>query len=199
MIGIIKKIKKQQVGFTIAEVVVAVTIFSVIMVIAIDSFISVINVNRESRQYQALQDHARFLYEMMSKELRMAQVNIDGRCNPDHWGYTMVYNPADSDSDGIVDSIYFKNYDGECVRYYLADENTDGRDELYAVRGNSGSISIMPSSLEVADLSFDVTNFEHPEATNNPPSVTFYMKLKSDMWNPPQVELQTTITARYIE
>ena len=194
MTGIIKQLNKaKQSGFSIAEVVIAVSIFSIIMVIAIDSFINVIAINRESRQYQALQDHARFLYEMISKELRTAQVNLDGTCNPDLWGYTSVYN-VKTDNEGRQ-HLYFRNYHDQCVHYYLG--GTDG-DVLMVARGNQTGF-IMPRNIKVKDLKFDVTNFEYREATNNPPSVTFYMKLESIIWNPPMVELQSTITARYIE
>jgi len=193
MTGIIKQLNKaKQSGFSIAEVVIAVSIFSIIMVIAIDSFINVIAINRESRQYQALQDHARFLYEMISKELRTAQVNLDDSCDPDHWYYTSVYNVETVNG---IQHLYFRNYHDQCVHYYLG--GTDG-DVLMVTRDNQTG-SIMPRNIKVKDLKFDVTNFEYGQATNNPPSVTFYMKLESIIWNPPMVELQSTITARYIE
>ncbi|MFH0951237.1 MAG: hypothetical protein V1765_02065 [bacterium] len=193
MIGIIKQLTKNKpMGFSIAEVVVAVSIFAVIMVIAIDSFINVIAINRESRQYQALQDHARFLYEMISKELRTAQVNLDGNCNPDYWGHTSVYNVETVNG---IQNLYFRNYHDQCVHYYLGGTNND---VLMIDRDDQTGI-IMPRNIKVKDLKFDVTNFEYDKATNNPPSVTFYMKLESIIWNPPMVELQSTITARYIE
>ena len=223
MIGIIKKISLQiqglpqasPRGLSLIEVVVALSIFSVIMLIAADSFMNVIEVNRESAEHQSLQDHTRFLFEMMSKEIKMAQVINDETCQS-LVGYNRVYKV-----EGTGKKLMFKNYHGECVTYSL-----EGEGLKITRKNNVGaerSALVVPADIKVltVDSYFDITdlNFKQcdnsgkdckedndcnggncvPSITNRPPSVSFFLHLQSNIFNPPDVELQSTVSARYLE
>lgn len=70
----LKKIKLGR-GFTLIELIVALAIFVIIIGVTIGIFSSILKAQRKAYNVQITQDIARYLMEMMTKEIRMAKVN----------------------------------------------------------------------------------------------------------------------------
>lgn len=188
-----KKLRAQVGGFTLIELVIALSIFGVIMIIASDSFINVIRNNRESVNEQNIQDHARFLYEMMLKEIKMAK--IDDVLSPTCVGSSDKMYSLVSDASG--QSLTFKNYLNQCVTYRF-DSTTK---KMQIRRDGASFVSIFPKEIEVEDVSFSITNLTASTTglRHFPPSVTLSLRIKSIMWKQPVLQLQSTVSARYLE
>ena len=202
MIGIIKKIANKKNGFTLIEIIITVSIFSVIMVVAIDSFIKVIQVNRQSIQAQDMQNNIRFLYELMSKEIKMAQKG-DGGCNSffrnhiDAYGGDYRLNHASRVYSTTIDNngnsvLFLKNYHNQCTIYYI-DNN-----RLKIKRAGIGEAYVLPQEITVNKFSIDVVG-DFKSIRHTPYSVIMYMNLKNIEWSPDKIGIQTAISARYIE
>jgi prepilin-type N-terminal cleavage/methylation domain-containing protein len=65
-----KKITKRNRGFTLVEIMVAVTIFSVVMVISMGSIIGVFNANYKSKSLRSVMDNLNLTLESMTRTIR---------------------------------------------------------------------------------------------------------------------------------
>lgn len=210
MTGIIKKLISKRAGFTLIEIVIAVSMFSVVIVIALDSFIKVIQINRQSVQSQDLQNNIRFLYELMTKEIKMAQKG-DGSCNfsfrnfiSEHVGdktdtnlnhASRVYSTTFDENDNNM--LFLKNNHDQCVIYYLSDNRLKiKRSETTNHIG--GDAFVLPSEISVTKFSVDVQG-DFESIRHTPYSVVLYMNLGNVEWDPAKLGVQTAITARYLE
>lgn len=188
-----KRIANNQAGMSLIELVIALSIFGIIMIIATDSFLNVIRASRESVNVQNLQDHTRFLYEMMLKEIKFARINNDSTCA----SFDMANKVYKVDSN----SLYFRNNKGQCVTYRLDDSNPS-TPRLKIRRDGSDFVDVFPTGINVSAIDFDVVNlvnYSIDKVQHFPPSVSLSMELSSDMWQEPVLQVQSTVTSRYIE
>jgi len=217
MIGIIKKITAKQVGFTLIETLIAVSMFSVVIVIALDSFVKIIKLNRQSVQAQELQDNMRFLYELMSKEIKMAikddgscrdffRAHIDKYANDLELSENLSMTPASKVYSTVIDNngnnvLFFKNYRSQCVIYYLENDRLKISRQNNSASGfglKEGDEFVLPAEINVLKLSVDVAgNFEL--IRHVPYSVAVYMHLRNINWDPSDFDIQTVVSARYLE
>ncbi|NCN25115.1 hypothetical protein COT94_00600 [Candidatus Falkowbacteria bacterium CG10_big_fil_rev_8_21_14_0_10_37_14] len=216
-------------AITLIELTIALAVFSVVMLIAIESFMSILRVSRELVYKQAVQDHAEFLFESMSREIRTAKPNYDdsgcgsfvdnqaSKCVGQNFNnnyYCQYTNGSNTD-------LVFINSSGECVRYFLeTDSQNNNLSRLKVERclpiTNNLSLCdssnsnrplrqawVTPINLGVELLNFEVTDFINYTAlgdrTRKPPSVAFYLKLNSQLWDTPIVDYYNFVTARNIE
>jgi len=180
MIGnkkMIKNIFKNNQGVTLMELLVSVSVFSVIMVSTGGIFQMVVEGQRNAVAAQNVQENIRFAFEMMGKEMRMAQRD-DGACG--HNGY--VYYSYNDDT-----SLDFVNQYGQCVTYFLAD------DRLKIDRDGSNGY-VTADEIRVYNLEFSVDE-------SNQPSVTMKMDVEAvgKENNKQPMKMQTTITSRVYE
>ncbi|PIT90315.1 MAG: hypothetical protein COU22_02845, partial [Candidatus Komeilibacteria bacterium CG10_big_fil_rev_8_21_14_0_10_41_13] len=71
-----KKVKKQS-GFTLIEVVVALGIFSIATTYAIGIFVQSNQVQRRTANVQRVLSDARYVLEVMAREVRMGEIDYD--------------------------------------------------------------------------------------------------------------------------
>ncbi len=181
---------KYKKGFTLIEVLVSVALFSVIILSVTGIFKMAIDGQRNAIATQNVQESLKYFLEVTAKEIRMAQKN-EGVCSgiPDDQIFSVS-------ASALSDILYFKNYYGECVRYYLA---ADGDNLRFRIsRGNGAtppSDFISPAKIRINKLHFVINDI----ATTTQQMVTINLnanaldnaQYKSDM------TLQTTITSRY--
>jgi len=175
----ILNLKNNKKGTSLFEMIVSVALFAIIMVMATGIFKMVIEGQRNAIASQNTQESIRYAFEMMSKEMRMAQKD-DGTCDSSD-----VYSV-----NGNSDILYFKNYYGECVTYQL-----DG-DRLKIIRGyNEGYIT--SSKVEVSDLKF----FIQGDPSVSQPTVTMKIKVRAigKEMHGQEIIMQTTISSRHYE
>jgi prepilin-type N-terminal cleavage/methylation domain-containing protein len=109
-------------GFTLIELMTAVSIFTIIMFISLGSITGVFDANRKSRSLKAVMNNLNLAMEVMSKEMRFGS-NY-------HCGEGVMYEPANCPSGGTIMS--FLSSEGEQITYRLAgttlEKQVDGGD-----------------------------------------------------------------------
>jgi prepilin-type N-terminal cleavage/methylation domain-containing protein len=212
-----KKIKLDNRGVTLIELTIAIAIFSVVMLIALDSFLGVLKFNREAVQKQSIQDHTEFLFSLMGREIRMARVNYgdyeDNKSCDAYFGANKV--PLNDTYQISADhkELFFQNYEGLCVRYFLV-EDFDGYIGLKVARHNpqTGIVWdfapnetrvdwVLPRGITVIGLYFDKQNmFDlHPAGPTRPPAVKYSITLRSSIWDPSEMKIFNIIAGRNFE
>lgn len=205
-------------GVTLIELIISLAIFVIVVVIVLSIFIDIIRYTRESTQKQSLQDHAQFLFALMSKEIRMAKINKEGAC--DAYFKDVDNNPATTFLIGpnqlyVTNSSHnelrLMNYNGECVRYFTKDDvNNNLNKRLIAERclpdGSTDGCSskktyyVTPGAFKIENLYFSITNFSEDDQVDitelKPPTVSYSLKIKSISWD---FDYYNFITARNID
>jgi prepilin-type N-terminal cleavage/methylation domain-containing protein len=241
----INKHKKYPAGVTLIELTISIAIFSVVMMIALDSFLNVLKFNREAVQKQSIQDHTEFLFGLMGREVRMARINYgdysgNNSCdgyfanltpsakNPTwpapqgsvklNGTYAVTFNPPVGGGDNPSNSkeLRFQNYEGLCVRYFLAtDANDTTRLAVSRHNPQAGIVWdfnpnetredwVLPGDIEVADIYFNAQNMFDQHATDGtgptqPPAVKYSIALRSSIWNPSDIKIFNVIAGRNFE
>jgi len=182
-------------GFTLIEVIVSVSLFVVIILSVTSIFKLAIDGQRSAIATQNVQESLKFFLEVTAKEIRMAQKN-GGVCQNIPDGTIFQVTPQVNG-----DMLYFKNYYGECVKYYLATDGPDGSNLRFVISRAAGAAAtpsldfISPAKIRINDLHFVVSN----SASTSQPMVT--INLNANALDSSQFEsdmtLQTSITSRY--
>lgn len=173
-------------GFTLVEILVATTIFVVIMLSATSIFKYAFEGQKKSLMSQNVQESLRYFLEVIGKEIRMAQRD-NGVCSdvPDDQIFATTTN-------AFGDVLYFKNYHGQCVHYYLFGAGGFTR---FTVGRDAALDYISPLSVDVSDLKFVVQ-----EEDGKQPFVT--LSFKGEAVTPSggraeAINVQTSIVSRY--
>jgi len=178
---------KGHLGFTLVEVLVATTIFAAIMLSATDIFKLALDGQKKSVMAQNIQESLRYFLEVVGKEIRMAQRD-NGVC-------------ADVPDDKIFatstnlfgDTLYFKNYHGQCVHYYLL--GASGSTHRFLVLRDLDLNYISPFKVDITDLRFIVK-----EEADKQAFVTYSFKAEAVTQTNGRAEtiyIQSSITSRY--
>ena len=94
-------ITKQQRGFTLIEMMVAISIFSVMLLMLVGIFTRFISIQRQDVGEFRLQEDLRLAFELFNREARLS--------------YGNTFNAQN-------DTVVFRNQTGACVTYRFADE-----------------------------------------------------------------------------
>lgn len=185
----IKKTIKNKKGMTLLEMIVAIAIFVVVAMMSSEIFVSIIKGQRNSIAQQNTQENMRYVFEVLSKEIRQAQ-RSNNECLIS--GTKRVFNVTAGNT-----VLYFKNRDGECVSYALVDG-------VLVVRRGTRVAPTTPSFLEISGLSFEVVDNDISFVADSPrvqPRVTLKMKakMKNVAMSAIEVYMETTISSRYYE
>jgi len=178
-------------GFTLIELIVAVSIFSIAVSSLSALFVTGLRGQRSAIAQQNLVDNARFALERMARQIRMAQRDETGACT----GVTtdrLTFKASAS-------SLTFLDYRAppKCVRYEL----TSGKILMYPdlVLQPLVSYEISSSDITVTQLEFLVQGGAASDGEQ--PRIT--MVFKAEAGASPQalakVQLQTTISARNVD
>ncbi|MFH1822646.1 MAG: prepilin-type N-terminal cleavage/methylation domain-containing protein [Patescibacteria group bacterium] len=182
----IKKILTNKKGVTLIELLVAVTLFAIIILSATQIFNMVVEGQRSAIASQNIQESMRFAFEMMSKEIRMAQkdgVGVYDTCPL--VGENKIY-----DSNVPNTELYFKNYHDECVIYYV--------DAGYLMIQRNGEIAATtPGAIRISNLKFYIVD----NIGNEQSQVTIKMDIEATgkELHKQTMKMQTTVSSRYYE
>jgi prepilin-type N-terminal cleavage/methylation domain-containing protein len=176
----IKKLKKQQAGVTLLELVVAISIFTMLVLSVTQIFNLTLRVGGDVVASQKIQKEMRYIFEVLSKEIRMAKVDKDGACIDQDWLYQIFDNPNHR--------LEFLNKDDECVIYRFENNN------FYITR-DSITERLNSSDIVIEDLEFERFGFTPLEQPRILLRMTVYNKNDSNK----KVKLQTTISSRDYE
>ena len=184
-------IKNKQ-GTTLLEMVVAVGLFTVIILLVAGIFQMVVNGQRSALASQNIQENIRYIFEIMSKEIRTAGIS-NGLCktliSPEPIPLYKVYNTASAGA-----ALYFKNKHADCAAYYL--ENN----RLKIIRGEMANF-VTPSAVKINNIKFSVTDDLIGGSHNLQPQVNIILDAEvvgKDM-HKQAIKIQTSISSRYYE
>ena len=182
----LSKIKQNNSGVTLLEMVVAVALFSVVVLSATEIFRIAIKSQHYAISAQNTQENTMYALEVMAKEVRMAQ-KVDGS------DCTGLYNILDNRIYYVPSSgeLRFKNFNNECVKYFLDDSRLKiGRN------GVEGYIT--PDEIAISNLQFNIVD---DLANNKQSKVTIKMDVKAvgKQEYEQVIKVQTTISSRYYE
>jgi prepilin-type N-terminal cleavage/methylation domain-containing protein len=185
-----KKYNHNKTGFSLMEMLLAVTIFVIIVLSATRIFQLVVQGQRQAIAAYHVQENLKYFFEVMSKEVRMATIDTTGECYPT----TVVDQLYTAEGD----NLYFKNFAGQCVHYFV--ENDNGVNRFKIERGLSSGY-ITTSNININSLKFDVKSSLDSGVQAEQASVTVNIEAEAvaEDLAKSQMTLQTTITSRYYE
>jgi type II secretory pathway pseudopilin PulG len=201
------------------ELLIGIAIFSIVILIALEAFTKVINYNRKAAQNQGIQDHAEFIFQVMSREIRTAKINYSDNCKGFYnlfdsahpVGPNQVYSVGDTGVSTPLPVIFFENANSECVAIGLKVDASAGNIKRLSVArcahqnsnrcnnpSNKREAYVTPQDIEVLKFTARATNFSNLSDADRhrPGTISYYMKLKSFIWDPPEIEFTNFITAR---
>ncbi|MBU0647245.1 hypothetical protein KKC67_00310 [Patescibacteria group bacterium] len=197
MIGSNKQIKQK--GTTFLEIIVAVGIFSVTILLATSIFQSVSDGQRSAMVAQNIQEDVRYAMEIMSREIRMAQVFDETKCfEEDQLTENRIYNTESNaqNQNQNQNGLYFKNEEGDCVKYFIKDNNLvkikEGLTDLIPLISNK----IISTKIIISNLKFDIID---SPANNIQPRVTITLDVEysGKKMHKQQMKIQTTVSSRH--
>lgn len=166
-------------GFTLLELMVALTIFIVVSIIAVSIFVTAVQNQRRQFLVQNLQDNARFILELISKEIRMNR-GIE---------------------TGTASELKILDQDGDRVRYKF--ENIGGLNSLTRIekKNDGGGAPQIGNGEQGSPLNSSQINIEGKfyvvfGSATQQPKVTINMLLTPSGASQPQVRVQNTVTSR---
>lgn len=180
-----RKYTNKKTGFTLLETVVAMAIFSVVVLTILGIFSKMIQTQYEIYDMQSLQNNARYLMEVFSKEARMAQIDSSGTCISS--GKTFFT----ADYPGGSSALNFLNYKGECVEYkFVLTEK-----KIYKTVLGKSSVSMISGDIEAESGKFSASD---DISSGIQPLVSFRFVLKNPNYEDEskKIKTQTTISAR---
>ncbi len=177
-----KFLNKNNKGFTLAEMLVAVTIFSIIVAVSIGLFASAVQLQRHGLLYQRLLDQTSYAMEYMSRSLRMAKKDTAGICIIAGANYEITHS-----GDGIK---FLNANNNECWEFYLDSEQL----KIDKDDGNP------PYELTSADLIVNNFNiYVSGDEMGKQPRVTIFLDIEgrnAHFYSAPRVKIQTTVSQR---
>ncbi|MCK5319887.1 hypothetical protein KAJ61_00675 [Candidatus Parcubacteria bacterium] len=187
----LKNILKNKSGNSLIEIMCAISIFVVLIGLTLSIFKSTIESQKNAIAEQNTQENMRFLFEIISKEIRGAQV-MEGDCN------AFIGVASDKKIYYINGGVlYFKNKDSECVVYYV-----DGSDDFIIERDNGiGALPVTPNDIKVTNLDFFVEDNDIgvlPDAKIQP-RVTIKIEVEAVGAYKQHTIMQTTVSSRRYE
>lgn len=186
-----KKIKQFNKGFTLIELMVALTIFLVVSLIAASIFLTAIKNQRQAFLTQNLQDNARYIIEAMGKEVRMSRIET-----------FVAPNKAAEETNELeittfnVDPVAYPN--GMKV-YYRFRNDDDGKPVIERSEvDNNNYQPINSGQVKVEGKFYILKNIPVPPgpAGDLQPRVTIRLLLYPANASEPKVQVQNTITSR---
>ncbi len=185
----LRNIKKLNLaGVSLMELMVSVTIFVVILLSMTSIYKMVIDSQRAAIATQNVQENLKYFFEVISKEIRMAQ-RSGGACSS--------YLPADkrfaTSTNTYGDILYLRNYHNECVIYDITEDGSSGAIRFRVNRGGNSDF-LSPASINISDLKFMVTENANSQAYVSINLSAHSVGAEEEISN---MHVQTTITSRY--
>ncbi|TSC90931.1 MAG: hypothetical protein G01um10142_181 [Parcubacteria group bacterium Gr01-1014_2] len=168
--------KTKSAGFTLVELVVAVFIFTVLTMVAGGSFVSALNLQRRALDIKKVEENGRFVLELMTRELRVA-------------------NPVNTSNTNCptspTNTISFQHPVNGAIQYSL-----NGTQIQRRVNGVDTIIS--NPDVEATRLVFCISG--NTANDNRQPRVTIVLSLKSggSAVQAASIDLQTTVSQRVL-
>ncbi len=177
------KIKNQNFGFTLLEVIVSLGVFSIAILISLSSIFAISDAQKKAVALQNALDNLRFAIEAVSKEIRTG--------SSFHCGSDISLVPQDCSGGS---SFTFLNAEGQTVTYYQSASN-----QLLKKVGADLPQSVTAAVVKVERLVFYVSGA--PEGDKRQPRVTLIIegKVSPTSRTETRLQLETTVSQRKLD
>ena len=203
------KIRENNSGYSLVEIMLAVALFAFVMGIALDIFQAVNQSQKSAIAAQNIQENLRYTLEVISKEIRQG-IKSDGDCKDSFTGVNppitstptnRVYNSGSASP--LTDNVlFFKKIDQSsnkeiCVAYYIY----DNRIKIVRVDKASNSIVadgyITPANINISKFTFTIYDSPKDAVDKFQPRINLQIEAEaaSGQWLQP-ILIQTTISSR---
>jgi prepilin-type N-terminal cleavage/methylation domain-containing protein len=178
-------------GYTLVEIMVAVSLFSTVMAVLVSFFSNSIQVQKEILSSQEMINSVSYSMEYMSRALRMARKDDMNGVN------CLVGSKVNYElSEG---GIKFVNYNGDCQNFYLQ----NGRlVEWKSVDEIESTNYLTPESINIDYFSIGPSDSWDQE-DDLQPKVTIYLKARVlsvvDASEQTEIKIQTTVSQRNLD
>jgi type II secretory pathway pseudopilin PulG len=195
--------KKNQHGFTLIEAIVATFLFTIMMASIMGVYLSTIKLHRRADAVRKATEHARFISESMSKEIRNGVIDWE---EPKPLNVASFCGGAPSTNPDYRLSII--NVDGNRLCYYLGDDSgflSASGQVLWLIKNDLGSVRLSSEDVRIKNFRIYVNPLVNPYC-NDPPScsnigtdvqprVTIVANIESvsDPKNIVSIPIQTTV------
>ena len=188
-----KKLRNKDKGFTLIEIMTALSIFIIVMTVSMGSIIGIFDTNRKSRSLKTVMNNLNIAVETMSREIRFGQ-NYHCETNPDANGNFEL--PQNCNVSGGGKLLSFLSNDGEQLVYRI----NNGAIE-YSSDGGSKYVAITAPEITISNLSFYVIGAGSVPANTLQPKV--YLNIRGESGESENTKttfsLQTMISQRYLD
>lgn len=166
-------------GYTVIELIVALSIFSIVIVGVTQVAVSALRVHRESAEMQNIEDNARAIFESMVREIRTGHdYKIAGN------GKRFCFSAAGTSAT----EPFFARYHLDNGTVYRRSASIE--DSSCSAVIDTDTLQLNSNDAVVDDLSFKINSGNHE-------MVTVLMKIRGNTVSSRSVVLQTTVSSRY--
>ena len=180
-------------GFTLIEIMVAVSIFAILVTTFTGFFVGAIQGQQKALASQELVNNVSYNLEYMSRAIRMAKKDFTGSC------LTAVGAKYNYETNGSRNRIRFLNYEDKCQEFFLDGNQLKERKSIDSSAANFETpLSLTPVNSEVVSFNLGPSDTWSQEQKTQP-RVTLFLELKGKGQKPelqPLIKIQTTISQR---
>lgn len=176
-------------GFTLVEILIAITIFAIVVTSGINLLASAVHSQRKVLLSQELLGSSSYALEYLSRTLRMAKKDTAGDC------ISSGYNFANPEGDSS--RIRFLNYRLKCQEFFLEDEKIKQRKSEDATADFGESLALTSKNIRVSGLVFEVLGASQQDILQ--PKVAVALNIQTREPSPQNLKLQTTISQRDLD
>ncbi len=144
-----RRIRNKEYGFTLIEIMTAVSIFAVVTTISMGSILTIFDVNRKAESVKTVMDNLNLAIESMAREMRFGTNYVCGHSSPIVGGAGSMPTPQNCLSGGS--SMAFLSNDKVNAIVYRQSGAT-----IEKSRGGSGFVPVTASEIVIEDLDFFV-------------------------------------------
>lgn len=186
-------ILKNKQGMTLVEALVAISVFSVLSMVVSSIFLNVNSLQRNTANFQRLQNDGRFIIEKLAREIRSREITYPVL----EYNEDLIFKKDENNEILLVcyDSV------GKDLKYYITQNPNDVSADCIINGSNLNSDDIVVSNLSfyVWPVTEDAWGVE--PTTNLQPRVTILLKIENDPTkinerNKQELVLQTTISSK---
>jgi len=188
--GILPKRTQGVEGFTLVELLVAMSVFIIVLTLAVAVFVSALRSQRFLTKLMAVNNNAGLVLEQMAREMRTGYKFVgSASCSP----LISFSNSQDTDSTGTGDAT---------TEYRLVNGSIQRTESGAADSSKNGTVTLTASNAVVRDLCFRVVQYSGNGSPQecNPPRIVLTMRVGANGAGAsvPDTSLETTVSSRIL-
>ena len=179
------------VGFTIIELLVAVSVFTLSLTVMAGSVVSTLRAQQQAQDSIRSINQASYAIEYIGRVLRMAKKDLAGQC---------LGQIKDNYSVGLLgDSVRFLNYRNQFQEFFL--DSTDKIKVRFSSDANAANFGLANplTSTQLEVTRFKVVISGQSQDDELQPVVTFLTEIKPRNSTGPRLVLQTSVSQRNLD